>query len=82
VEEAANADHGNVLSVTLEPAVSSEPCAYLFLMKDGDKLGMVGTSDGLITEIADVTFNASTPATWNTTIDATWTIAFDDGQTV
>lgn len=82
VEQAANADHGNVISVTLDPAVSAEPGAYLFLMKDGDKLGMVGTSDGLITEIADVTFNGSTPATWNTTIDATWTIAFDDGQTV
>ena len=49
-------------------------------MKDGGKLGYIGSSDALITEIADVTFNASTPATWNTTIDGTWTFMLDDGQ--
>ena len=79
---AADASHGNINSVTLSPDVSAEPCAWLFLMKDGDTLGMIGTSDGLVTEIADVAFNASNAITWNTTIDATWTVAFDDGQVI
>jgi len=77
---AADATHGNVVSVTLAPDVSAEPAAYLFLIKDGDRLAMVGTEDGLITEIGDVTFNASNAISWPATIDATWTVAFDDGQ--
>lgn len=77
---AATATHGNVDSVELAPDVSAEPAAYLFLMKDGDKLAMLGTSDGLITEIADVAFNPSNGVTWNATIDASWTFAVDDGQ--
>ena len=79
---AADASHGKIVSVTLSPDVSAEPAAYLFLMKDGNRLGMIGTSDGLITEIADVTFNASSAITWTATIDASWTVAFDDGQTI
>ena len=77
---AADSTHGNVDSVTLSPDVSAEQAAYLFLMKDGEKLAMLGCSDGLITEIGDVTFNASSGATWEATIDGTWTFAVDDGQ--
>lgn len=77
---AADSSHGNIDGVTLSPDVSADACAFLFLMKDGGKLGYIGSSDALITKIADVTFNASTPATWNTTIDGTWTFMLDDGQ--
>lgn len=77
---AADSTHGNILGVTMSPDVSADAHAFLFLMKDGDKLGYIGSSDALITEIADVTFNGSTPATWNTTIDGTWTFKLDDGQ--
>ena len=51
---AASSQHGNVDSVEIAPDVSAEPAAYLFLMKDGDKLAMLGTENGLITEIGDV----------------------------
>ena len=77
---AASSQHGNVDSVDLAPDVSAEPAAYLFLMKDGDKLAMLGTTNGLITEIGDVSFSPTEGATWEATIDATWTFAIDDGQ--
>lgn len=77
---AASSAHGNVDAVTISPDVSAEPAAYLFLMKDGDKLAMLGTTDGLITEISDVAFSPSEAVTWEATIDGTWTFAVDDGQ--
>ena len=76
----ASAVHGNVDAVTLSPDVSAEPASYLFLMKDGDKLAMLGTTDGLITEISDVSFSPSEAVTWEATIDGAWTFAVDDGQ--
>lgn len=77
---AADGTHGNISSVTLSPDVAAEPQAYLFLIKDGDTLVMIGTTDGLITEIADVTFSPSAGVVWNASIDGVWTIAHDDGQ--
>lgn len=77
---APSGTHGNVDSVTLSPDVSAEPASYLFLMKDGDKLAMLGTSDGLITEISDVAFNGGAGASWEAKIEGTWTFAVDDGQ--
>ena len=53
---AATSGHGNITSVTLSPDVSAEPAAYLFLMKDGDRLSMIGTTNGLITNISDTNF--------------------------
>ena len=76
---AANSSHGNLDSVELAPDVSAEPAAFLFLMKDGDKLAMLGSSDALITEIGDVSFTPSEGATWEATIDGTWTFMVDDG---
>ena len=76
---AANGSHGNLDSVELAPDVSAEPAAFLFLMKDGDKLAMLGSSDALITEIGDVSFTPSEGATWEATIDGTWTFMVDDG---
>ena len=77
---AASSSHGNVDAVEIAPDVSAEPAAYLFLMKDGDKLAMLGTTNGLITEIGDVSFSPSDGVTWEATIDGTWTFAVDDGQ--
>lgn len=76
---AANSTHGNLTSVEFAPDVYAEPAAYLFLMKDGNTRAYVGSSNALISEIADVTFNGSDPASWNTTIDGTWTFMSDDG---
>lgn len=78
---AASSTHGAISSVELAPDVAAEPAAYLFLMKDGDTLAMVGSSDALITEIADVAFKPGEAAIWNASIDGTWTFAIDDGNT-
>lgn len=80
IHTAASSSHGNVDAVEIAPDVSAEPAAYLFLMKDGDKLAMLGTTNGLITEIGDVSFSPSDGVTWEATIDGTWTFAVDDGQ--
>ena len=77
---AATAQHGNVTSVKLSPDVGPDPKSFLFLMKDGDRLAMVGCEDGLVESIDDITFNGSTPVSWNFTIDVTFVLRFDDGQ--
>lgn len=77
---AATAQHGNVTSVTLDPDIGPDPQSFLFLMKDGDKLAMVGCPDGMVESIDDIVFNGTEPVAWNMTIDGTWTLRFDDGQ--
>lgn len=82
-ENAATAEHGNVFSVTVAPGVSAPPAAYLFLMKDGDDLLMVGTTSGVLTNLDDVTLAPGEPITWNATIESdAFTFAKDDGQTL
>ena len=77
---AADSSHGNISSVTLAPDVSSDAQAFLFLMKDGDVLSMCGTTNGLITELSDISFSPTEAVTWEATIEGTWTFATDDGQ--
>ena len=81
VTSSATSSHGAISSVELAPDVSAEPAAYLFLMKDGDTLAMVGSTDALITDIADVAFKPGDAAVWNASINGTWTFAIDDGNT-
>ena len=80
VHTAATSTHGNVDAIELAPDVSAEPQAFLFLMKDGNKLAMLGTTNGLITEISDVPFSPSDAVVWEAKIEGTWTFAVDDGQ--
>ena len=82
-ETAATNTHGNIVSVTVAPGVSAPPAAYLFLMKDGDDLLMVGTSSGVITTLDDITFAPGEPIVWNSTIESdSFTFTKDDGQTI
>ena len=82
-ETAATAEHGNVVTITVEPGISAPPAAFLFLMKDGDDLLMVGTTSGTVTELDDVSFAPGDAITWNATIESdSWTFAKDDGQTI
>lgn len=81
-ETAATATHGKIVTVTVEPGVSAPPAAFLFIMKDGDDLLMVGTSSGIVTDLDDVSFAPNDAITWNATIESdSWTFAKDDGQT-
>ena len=80
---AATATNGNITSVTVAPGVSSAPAAFLFLMKDGDDMLLLGTSKGIVRDIDDVSFSPTEAITWNATIEAaSWTLTKDDGQTI
>ena len=75
------ATHGKLISVDIEPANMPEAEAYLFLMKDGDDMMMIGTTRGYIKELGEVSFQPNNAITWNCTISADkWTIMKDDGQ--
>lgn len=79
---AADASHGKLVSVTVAPGVSAAPAAFLFIMKDGDDMLMLGTSKGIVREVGDISFSPTEAITWEATIEAaSWTFAKDDGQT-
>ena len=76
----ATTTSGKVISVTVEPGVSASPMAFLFIMKDGDDMLMLGTSKGIVREVGDITFSPTEGITWEATIEAAaWTFAKDDG---
>ncbi len=78
---AADATHGNLVSVTVAPGVSASPKAFLFLMKDGDDTMLVGTSKGIVREVGDISFSPTEAIVWEATIEAaSWTFVKDDGQ--
>lgn len=78
---AATATHGKLISVDITADATPEPEAYLFLMKDGDDMIMIGTTKGYISELGEVAFQSNAAITWNATISADkWTIMKDDGQ--
>lgn len=78
---AATSGHGNVISVTVEPGVSAAPAAFLFVMKDGDDVIMLGTSKGVVREVGDISFSPTSAIVWEATIEAaSWTLLKDDGQ--
>lgn len=76
----ATTTSGKVISVTVEPGVSASPMAFLFIMKDGTDIIMLGTSKGIVREVGDITFSPTEGITWEATIEAAaWTFAKDDG---
>jgi hypothetical protein len=78
---AASTSHGKVISVNVTPDDMPEAEAFLFVMKDGDDMIMIGTKKGYITELGEVAFQPNSAITWNATISAdNWTIVKDDGQ--
>ena len=80
---AASATHGELTSVTVAPGVSAEPMAFLFIMKDGDDMIMLGTTKGIVRDVDDISFAPTTAITWTATIEAAaWTFLKDDGQLV
>lgn len=80
---AATAEHGKLVSVTVEPGVSAGQMAFLFIMKDGDDMMYLGTSKGVIRDVDDVAFAPTEAINWTATIEAaSWTFLKDDGQTI
>ena len=82
-ETAATASNGNITSVTVAPGVSASPAAFLFLMKDGEDMILLGTSKGIVRDCDDISFAPTEAITWNVTLEASsWTFTKDDGQTI
>ena len=77
----ADSNHGALVSVTVAPGVSASPCAFLFIMKDGDDMLMLGTSNGIVRDVDDISFSPTEAITWTATIEAaSWTFLKDNGQ--
>ena len=78
---AADSNHGDLVSVTVAPGVSASPCAFLFIMKDGDDMLMLGTSNGIVRDVDDISFSPTEAITWTATIEAaSWKFLKDNGQ--
>lgn len=67
---AAGNDHGKKVVANLSSADLPEPEAFLWLMKDGDNMMMIGCTSGQITSVADVSFAPSSAINWTATITA------------
>lgn len=79
---AATSSHGKLVSVTVAPGVAASPMAFLFLMKDGEDTIALGTTNGIVREVGDITMSPTEAITWEATIEASsWTFIKDDGQT-
>jgi hypothetical protein len=77
---AATTTHGAQVQAALGAYLPEEQ-AWVFLMKDGDDMIMIGTTRGFISELGEVAFQPDAAITWNPTITADkWTIAKDNGQ--
>ena len=81
VETAATQTHGKLLSITIGPDTMPEAEAFLFLMKDGDDMIMIGSTNATVTAVDDISFAPNSAIIWNATISSkSWTIVKDNGQ--
>lgn len=75
----ADQAHGKLVTLDVDPDNMPGGEAFLFLMKDGDDLLMLGTERGFVTSVSDVSFAPSEAITWSATISAkNWKFAKND----
>lgn len=80
-ETAATQTHGKLLSITIGPDTMPDAEAFLFLMKDGDDMIMIGSTRATVTAVDDISFAPNSAIIWNATISSkSWTIVKDNGQ--
>ena len=77
---AASSSHGKQISVNMDNTLLPDPKAFLFVMKDGDDMMMLGTKKGFISELGEISFQSDEAITWEATIKGDWTFMKDDGQ--
>lgn len=70
--------HGRQIKVALDSKPA--PAAYLFVMKDGDRLTHVGATDGLISELGDISYKGTEAVLLGVTIQGDWYQITDDGD--
>lgn len=66
----ADQTHGKKVAANLSAADLPAPEAFLWLMKDGDTMMMIGCTEGQVTAVADMTFASANAITWTPTITA------------
>ena len=77
----ADATHGDLIKASLSSSELPPAESFLFLMKDGDDMLMLGTTKGIVREVGDISFAPTEGITWEATVEAaTWTFMKDDGQ--
>lgn len=59
-----------VITVNLSSSALPEPKAYLWVMKDGEDMMMLGCSQGQVTSVDNTTFAPGSAITWTPTITA------------
>lgn len=81
-ETPATTAHGAQVSVDLSEDNLPAPEAFLFVMKDGDAMVVLGTTSGQISAIEDVTMTPDNGIVWKPTITtiAGWVLLTDDGE--
>ena len=67
---AAGSSHGTIVDVNLSADSLPEPKAYLWVMKDGDDMIMIGCTKGQVTAVENVTFAPTAAINWVPTITA------------
>lgn len=78
---AATSAHGNLLTIDTSNLDAPGGAAFLFIMKDGDRLSMFGTTSGFISGLDDVSFKPNEAVTWTATISTdAWVFVTDDGE--
>lgn len=78
---AATSEHGKQITVNMDNNIQPEPQAFLFIMKDGDDMMMIGTKNGHISDLGDISFAPDSAIVWEATIKGNWVFMKDDGQT-
>mgnify|MGYP003571262344 CR=1 FL=1 len=67
---AATSSVGKIVTVDLSAGDLPAPKAYLWIMKDGDDMLMIGCKKGQVTAVDNVTFAPGSSITWTPTITA------------
>lgn len=79
----ATAEHGKLIKVDTAALNTPTAEAFLFIMKDGNDMIILGTKSGFISELSDISFTPSDSIKWETTISTkSFTLITDDGQKV
>ena len=74
----ATGSHGKLVKFNMDSKPA--PAAFLFIMKDGDDMKILGTENGLISELGDVAFKNDEAIEWDITIQGDWVLITDDGD--
>ena len=80
IKTAATVDHGTLLKANLDS--KPDPAAFLFIMKDGERMTYVGTSNGLISDLGDINYKGDEAVELDITIQGDWVQVTDEGDDI